>query len=172
MSGEGAPAGADLEHALSRTELAFLDGPVEFALESLGERLLVMRIDALAVGREHRVEEAQEQLRVGVVVRGDRLLVGVDLPEQQRLDEAPGADQRMAVVEGGAKRERLQHVALMIDVALQIGLGDVALVQRAQRLDGALVAEANAKLFLAQSELCFSPLGSSIEKGVENRSSD
>ena len=117
MAGEGAPAGTDLEHALSRTELAFLDRPIEFALERRGERLVVMRVDALAVGREHRIEKAQEHLRVGVVVRGDGPLVGIDLPEQHRLDEAPGGDQGMTIVEGGAKRERLQHVALKIDVA-------------------------------------------------------
>ena len=36
-------------------------------------------------------------------------------------------------------------------------------------LQSALVAEANAKLFLAQVPILrFSPLGSSIEKGVEN----
>src|SRR6185503_17165272 len=86
-------------------------------------------------------------------VRGDGALVGIDLPEQHRLDEAPGGHQRMTVVEGGAEREGLQHVAFNIDVALQIGLGDVAFIERAQRLDGSLVAEANAKLFLAQSDL-------------------
>ena len=116
-----------------------------------------MGVDALAVGREHRIEKAQEHLRVGVVVRGDGALVGIDLPEQQRLDEAPGRHERMTVVERGAERERLQHVALEIDVALQIGLGDVALIERAQRLERALVAEANAKLFLAEADLALLP---------------
>jgi hypothetical protein len=87
----------------------------------------------LAIGREHGIEEAQEELGVGIVVRGDRLLVGVDLPEQKRLDEAPSRDQRMAVVERRAQRKRLQHVAFDVDVALQVSLGDVALVERAQR---------------------------------------
>ena len=148
---------AKAPHALSLTELAFLDRPIELALQSLGERLIVMRVDALAVGREHRIEKAQEHLRVGVVVRGDGALVGIDLPEQHRLDEAPGGHQRMTVVEGGTERERLQHVAFNINIALEIGLGDVALIERAQRLDGALVAEANAKFFLAQPDLALLP---------------
>ena len=79
------------------------------------------------------------------------------------------ADQRMTVVEGGAKRERLQHVAFKIDVACEIGLGDVALIERAQRLERALVAKAYAKLPPCPDPILrFSPLGSSIEKGVEN----
>ena len=40
-----------------------------------------------------------------------------------------------------------------IDVALQIGLGDIALIERAQRLDRPLVAQADAKLFVAQADL-------------------
>ena len=153
MPGKGAPAWADLQHALSRAKLAFLDHPVELALQGLGERLVVMGVDALAVGREHRIEKAQEQLRVGVVVRGDGALVGIDLTEQQRLDEAPCRHQRMAIVERGAERERLEHVALKIDVALQISLGDIALIERAQRLQRALVAEPDAKLLLAEADL-------------------
>src|SRR6476619_5450835 len=153
MPGKGAPTWAELQHALSRAKLAFLDHPVELALQSLGERLVVMGVDALAVGRERRIEKAQEQLRVGVVVRGDGALVGIDLAEQQRLYEAPCLLQRMAIVERGAERERLEHVALEIDVALQISLGDIALIERAQRLKRALVAEPDAKLFLAEADL-------------------
>ena len=102
VAGEGAPARADLEHRLAGAELAFLDGPVEFPLERLGQRLVVIGVDALAIGGKDGIEKAQEQLRVGIVVRGDRPLVGVDLPEQKRLDEAPSRDQRMTVVKCGA----------------------------------------------------------------------
>jgi hypothetical protein len=80
-----------------------LDGPIELAFERLRQGLVVMSVDALAVGREHRIEEAEEQLRIGIVVGRDCLLVGIDLPEQQRLDETPGRDQRMTVVERGAR---------------------------------------------------------------------
>ena len=52
----------------------------------------------------------------------------------------------MAVVEGGAQRERLQHVAFDVDIALQIRLGDVAFVQRAQRLDRAVVVKVDVEL--------------------------
>jgi hypothetical protein len=73
-----------------------------------------MSVDALAQGREHRIEEAEEQPRIGIVVGRDCMLVGIDLPEQQRLDETPGRDQRMTVVERGAQGKRLQHVAFNV----------------------------------------------------------
>ena len=63
----------------------------------------------------------------------------------------------MTIVERGAEREGLQHVAFEIDVALQICLGDVAFIERAQRFQSALVAEAHAKLFLAKSDLALLP---------------
>ena len=49
----------------------------------------------------------------------------------------------MAVVEMGSERKRLQHVALDVDVALQIGLGDIALVQRTKRTHRPLIAQAH-----------------------------
>jgi hypothetical protein len=139
-----------------------------------------MSVDALAVGREHRIEEAEEQLRIGIVVGRDCLLVGIDLPEQQRLDETPGRDQRMTVVERGAQGKRLQHVAFNVDIALQIGLGDVAFVERAQRPERPLIAQADVKLGLA---LAHAPLRTvrqlegerrndsahTIDEGVESR---
>jgi hypothetical protein len=110
-----------------------LDGPIELAFQRLRQRLVVISVDALAVGREHRIEEAQEQLRIGIIVGRDRLLVGIDLPEQQRLDETPRRDQRMKVVERSAQGKGLQPVAFNVDITLQIGLGNVAFVERAQR---------------------------------------
>ncbi len=159
VTGEGAPAGTDLQHTFSRSELAFLDCPVELPLQRFRQRLVVALVDALAVGGEHRIEEAQEQLRVEIVVRGDRLLVGVDLPEHSGLDEAPGRDQRMAVVERGAQRKRLQHVAFDVDVTLQIGFGDVALIQRAQRLDGPLVVKVHVEGGLALADIALGTVG-------------
>jgi hypothetical protein len=135
-----------------------LEGPVELALERLRQRLIVIGIDALAIGREHGIEEAQEELGVGIVVRGDRLLVGVDLPEQKRLDEAPSRDQRMAVVERRAQRKRLQHVAFDVDVALQVSLGDVALVERAQRPHRPRVSQADVKLGVALADVPLLPI--------------
>ena len=116
-----------------------------------------MRVDALAIVGEDRIEEAQEQLGVGIVVRGDRPLVGIDLTEQGRLDEAPSGDERMVVVHGFAKPERLQHVALEIDVAGEIGLRDLGFVERLQRPHGALITQAHFELRLAIAELAFLP---------------
>ncbi len=72
----------------------------------------------------------------------------------------------MAVVEQRPKRERLQHVALDVDVTLQIGLGDVSLVQRAQRLYRALVVQVDAELWLP---LTHSPLGAVRQRDGEGR---
>ena len=115
VAGECPPAGSDLEHRLARAEPALLDRPVEFPLQRGCERLVVIGVDALAVGRKDWIEEAQEEVRIGVVVGGDRLLVGIDLTEEERLDEAPGKHQRVAVIEMGSEREGLQHVAFDVD---------------------------------------------------------
>ena len=146
---KGAPARADLENAAAGLQLAALDAIVEFPAQRRLQRLVVVLVDALAVGRQHRIEKAQEKLRVEIVVRGDRLLVGVDLPHDERLDEAPGRDQRMPVVERGAERKGLDHVAVDVEVALQVGFGDVALVEGLQRLDGAVVAQRHLELRFA-----------------------
>lgn len=112
-------------------------------------------------------------------MRGDGALVGVDLAEQERLDEAPRGHEGMAIVQRRPERERLQHVAFEIDVSLQVGLGDVALIQRTQRFQRAIVTQPDAKLGLALADL---PLLSTrkldregrgtsadtVEKGVES----
>src|SRR5262249_41108247 len=102
MTREGAPAGADLEHSLAGAELAFLNRPIEFALERLGQRFIVIAVNALAIGRKNRIEKAQEQLGIDVVVGSYGALVGIDLAEQERLDETPGCDQGVTVVEEAA----------------------------------------------------------------------
>jgi hypothetical protein len=85
-------------------------------------------------------------------MRGDGLPVSVNLPEQKRLDEAPSRDQRVPVVERGAKRKRLQHVAVEVDIPRQIGFSDIALIQAAQRAQGPLVAQADMKGWLALAD--------------------
>jgi hypothetical protein len=92
-------------------------------------------------------------------VRSDRLLVGVDLPEQRGLDEAPRGDQRVTVVERGPQRKRLQHVAFDVDVALQIGFCDIALVQGPQGFDRPLVVEIDVKLGLARAHGALGAIG-------------
>src|SRR4029450_7194599 len=101
------------------------------------------------------IEEAQEELRIGGVVRGDRPLVGVDLPEQSRLDEAPSKDQRMAVVEMLTQLEGLQHVAFEVDVTVQVSFRDVAFIEAAKRPECPLIAQADGELRLALTECPF-----------------
>ena len=111
-------------------------------------------------------------------MRGDGLLIGVDLTEQEGLDEAPGGDEGMSIVERSAEGEGLEHIALEVDVALQISLGDVALIESAQGPDGPVVAQADAKLGLALADVALLPVrqldregrrhaADAIEKGVE-----
>ncbi len=65
----------------------------------------------------------------------------------------------MTVVERGAQRERLQHVAFDVDVALQIGFGDVALIQRAQRFDGPIVMKVDVELGRALADIALGAVG-------------
>src|SRR5262245_18267735 len=87
------------------------------------------------------------------------MLVGIDLSEQQRLDEAPSSDERVAIIERGAQRKRLQHVAFDVNVALQIGLGDIAFVERAKRPHRPRVAQADEKLASALPDAAFLAVG-------------
>src|SRR4029079_141359 len=153
MSGERAPAGADLEHAGSLANAALLERPIKFPLQRFRQRLVVTLIDALAIGGKNRIEKTQKEIWIGVVVRGDRPLVGVNLTEQQRLEEAPGRDQRMRVVKRLAKVEGLQHVALKIDIAVDIGFGDIALIERAHGAQSALIPEPDHEGRLAGADL-------------------
>ena len=54
-------------------------------------------------------------------------------------------------MEEGSKREGLEHVALKIEVTVQIGLGDVALVEGAECPERAIVAYTHAEFGLALS---------------------
>ena len=166
---EGAPARSDFEDARAGADPAFLEAPVEFPGERVGERLVVMRIDALAVGRQHRVEEAQKELRVGIVVRADRLAVRIDLPEDRRLHEAPCGDQRMPVVQRSPQRERRDHVAVEVHVAPQVGLGDVSLVEALQRLHGAMVLEFDAEAGRSAADLAAHAVGQRDREGRLDR---
>ncbi len=65
----------------------------------------------------------------------------------------------MAVVERCPELEGLQHVAFQVDIALEVGLGDISFVERAQRPQGPLVAQTNLELRLAVAEIAFLTVG-------------
>ena len=67
------------------------------------------------------VEKAQEQARVGVIVRLDRLLVGVNLSEEERLEETPDVGKWVPIVKRRPQREGLQHVAVEVEIAAHVG---------------------------------------------------
>src|SRR4029078_3718859 len=119
MSGERAPAGADLEHAGSLANAALVERPIKFPLQRFRQRLLVTLIDALAIGGKNRIEKTEKEIWIGVVVRGDRPLVGVNLTEQQRLEEAPGRNQRMRVIKRLAEGEGGQHGVRNIETRVE-----------------------------------------------------
>ena len=74
-------------------------------------------INALRVAGRLGVQKAQEEVRVDIVVRGYRRLVGAHLPEQQRLEETPRRGERVKVAHRLPQLERAQHVAVDVDVA-------------------------------------------------------
>src|SRR5262245_23908874 len=165
MSSERSPTGANLKHGFSRTHFAFLDNPIELPLEGLGQRLVVVGINALAVRRKHWIEKAQEELRVDVVMGDYGAFVGIDLTEQERLNEAPRADQRMTVGKTRAQGKRSKHVPFEIDVTFKISLSDLAFIERAKRLQPSLIAYSKFKSGCFASDLSLLPVRKLNRKG-------
>ena len=146
---ERPPPGPDLQHPLGASKLAPIEAVIELPAERRRQGLFVALVDSLAIGRMDRIEEAEEEGGIDIVVGGDGGLVGIDLAEQERLEKAPYGDDRVPVVERGAERERRDHVAVQIDIAPQIRLADIPFVEAAQGLDGAIVAQAHVEPGLA-----------------------
>src|SRR5579863_3251660 len=62
------------------------------------ERLVHMLVDTLGVAGCLRVEEAQKEFGLDVVMRGDGAPIGADLAVDQRLDEARGGDEEVEIL--------------------------------------------------------------------------
>src|SRR5581483_5556048 len=129
--GEGTPAGSDLQDVAVRAEPARVEAEIE--LPALGDFEWLVRAleDPLRVAAR-AAEEAEVELRIEVVVRLDRARVGADLAEDERLDEAPGVVERMEIREVRAQVVHREQVALDVEVAVQVGVGDPAEVERAE----------------------------------------
>ena len=113
---------------ITRLEPQALEGVGELPQRRRLEGVVVALVNALRVERRGGIEEGEEQVGVEVVMGGDRPAVGMDLAEQERLDEAPCGDKRVRVLHRGAKHEGVQHVALDVDVAGDDGVADAPLV--------------------------------------------
>ena len=87
-----------------------------------------------------------------IVVVGDRIAVGLDLPEYERLDEAPDRRYWMRVAHSFAQPKRTQHVAADIDAAVEKGFADIALVERRDGFEGARIVELDCKTRCAFAE--------------------
>ena len=85
----------------------------------------------------------RKKVRIDIVMRGDRLPVGVDLAEEQRLEEAPGVGQQMKVLHRPAELKGAQHVALDVDVAGEIGIADAAFIEAGDGLERPVVLRAS-----------------------------
>ena len=85
------------------------------------------------------VEEEQIEIRLEVVVLADPAFITLDLPEDAGLHvgrpqvaEPVGGEQvgqPTLVSQPGSEVERRAHVAVEIDIAVQIGISDAVLVQ-------------------------------------------
>ena len=153
MPGESAPTGPDLQHAGVLADAGPVNCVIEFAGKGGAEALVVIFVDTLAVGRFVGIEKTQEQIRIEIIVRSDGLLVGIDLPEEERLNEAPRRHQQVTVIERGAKGKWRNHIAGQIQIALQEGLGNIALVQGLERPHRALILDRHGELRRAIAEL-------------------
>ena len=124
---------------------SFSIGVVELARRRRLERLVVALVDALRVGGRLGVEESEEEIGIDVVMRADRLLVGVHLAEEQRLEEAPRLGQEMEIAHRTAQLEGLEHVAVEVDVARQIRVRDAAFVEARDRAQAVLAVDGHAE---------------------------
>ncbi len=75
-----------------RFEAELLEAIVELPDSRSAQRVFRSAVDALRVHRMIAVEEAQEELRIDVVVSRYRLPICPHLAEQQRLQETPQGD--------------------------------------------------------------------------------
>ena len=58
----------------------------------------------------------------------------------------------MLVVHRAAQRKHLKEIAIDVEIALQIGLADIAFVERAHGFDGAIVVEDDFEFGLARAQ--------------------
>src|SRR5262245_55432768 len=126
---------------VARLELLVLKAIVEFPKGRDIECSIDMLVDALCVAGGYGVEKAQEKFRIDVIMGGDRLAVGMDLPEEQGLDEAPGGDHEVEVLHRLPELEGPQHVPFDIDVTGQIGIADAAFIDAHDGPHSAVVFE-------------------------------
>ena len=110
----------------------FLKAVVEFSERRGFERLVGVLVHTLRIDGFRRIEEAQEEVGVHLVVGRDCLLVCVDLAEQQRLQEAPDRGDRMKVLHRPAQGKRGEHVTVNIEIAHEIGLADATFIEAGQ----------------------------------------
>src|SRR5262249_45035203 len=95
----------------------------------------------LRVEAELAVEEREVELVAVVIVLGDPALVRAHVAVEPRLDEAPEGGEGMPVGKEAPQIERGEHASLEVDVAVQVGLGDARLVERAEGAPRSLRAE-------------------------------
>src|SRR4029450_4397922 len=83
---------------------------------------------------------------------GDRLAIGVDLAEHQRLDEAPGGDEKVKILHRVPELEGAQHVAPESDVAGEMAIPDAAFIDTRDCPHRAVVLEGHVKARRAVSK--------------------
>ncbi len=88
----------------------------------------------------------------------DRLLVGVHLAEEQRLEVAPRLGHEMEILHRAAQLERLHHVAFEVEIGGEIGLRDPAFVQAGDGFDRTLVVERHGEGRGALAETLMRPV--------------
>ncbi len=154
-----APAGPHFEDVVAGLQLQLVEAIGELAQGRDVQAFVRALIDALGVAGRHRIEEREEEFGVDVVMRGDRLLVGVHLAEQERLDVAPRLGHQMEILHRAAQLERLEHVSFDVDVGREIGGGDAALVQARHRPHALIVADRHLEGRLALAEALAGAVG-------------
>ena len=127
-SNQAPPTGANLQNVVAWLQPQLLETIVELAQRGDVEGFIGARVNALRVTGGDRIEKTQEEFGLHVIVSNYGPLVGAHLPEQQRLDEPPRFRQQVEILHRSAQLERLQHVAIEIEIAGKIGVCDAAFV--------------------------------------------
>jgi enoyl-CoA hydratase len=151
VADEPPPPAADVEQRVAGAQPERLECVLELALGALLERVVLAQIDPGCVDVVRLV--GREQLHVlAVVVLRDPARVEASASEQERPHEDPRLDVQLGVGQYVAQVHRSEQVAVEVDVAPHVRLHHLELLERAQRLQPALVQHPHLEQRLAAAE--------------------
>src|SRR5882724_11594675 len=99
MFDKGAPAGANIQHAVSGFQTGRFNRKIQLASHGIFQWLVIGEKNSLRITAMLSVEEQAIEVAIIIVVMRDRLLIVGYLSEYEWTDEAPDEMQGMAIGE-------------------------------------------------------------------------